>query len=362
MRLDTLWGNLDLYDLCETLLPDFVLAFTVFTSLCYAVLGKHFGRQRPAVGMAAAIGLALSIGLVWWERANDLSVRDLGPVAVGFAVILLALVMYQSLHQVGGSWAGAALAFGASILVAKLLGLSVPIAPQVVQAVTMTALIVGILALVSYTRSHAPSRQYRPMPIPLPEVRHDMNDLYRGRQLSHRLAKGLKRLRRRAATTLPDRPAETPEVLLQLRRMLPAEGYLTEKMAQLRAKAHRIRHGHVARLEETRNVFAKLPGSVKKKAAAALAAGYQQIIGVDTRLERLDRVAAENERRIIELTQRAEQYAARYDYRQMADCSKAAEKLQHHNSRLLKLIERTEGKLSAVAEKVAKETKEADKE
>jgi endonuclease III len=361
MRLDTLLGNLDLYDLCETLLPDFVLAFTFFTSLCYAVLGKHFGRQRPAVGMSAAIGLALSIGLVWWERANDLSVRDLGPVAVGFAVILLALVMYQSIHQVGGSWAGAALAFGASILVAKLLGLSVPIAPQVVQVVTVTALIVGILALVSYTRSHAPSRQSMPMPIHLPEVRHDMTDLYRGRQLSNRLAKGLKRLRRRAAT-LPNQPAEAPEVLLQLRRMLPAEGYLTEKMAQLRAKAHRIRNGHIARLDETRNVFAKLPASVKKKASAALAAGYQQIIGVDTRLERFDRAVAENERRITELTQRAEQYAARYDYRQMADCSQAAEKLQHHNSRLLKLIQRTEGKLSAVAEKVAKETKEADKE
>jgi endonuclease III len=362
MRLDTLWGNLDLYDLCETLLPDFVLAFTFFTSLCYAVLGKHFGRQRPAIGMAAAIGFALSIGLVWWERANDLSVRDLGPVAIGFAVILLALVMYQSIHQVGGSWAGAALALGASILVAKLLGLSVPIAPQVIQVVTVTALIVGIIALVSYTRSHAPARQSMPMPIHLPEVRHDMTDLYRGRQLSNRLAKGLKRLRRRAATTLPDRPAEAPEVLLQFRRMLPAEGYLTEKMAQLRAKAHRIRNGHIARLDETRNVFAKLSGSVKKKAAAELAAGYQQIIGVDTRLERLDRAVAENERRIIELTKRAEQYAARYDYRQMADCSQAAEKLQHHNSRLLKLIERSEAKLSAVAEKVAKETKEADKE
>jgi hypothetical protein len=358
MRLDTLFWNSDLYDLFETLLPDFVLAFTFFTSLCYAVLGKHFGRQRPAIGMSAAIGFALSLGLVWWERANDLSVRDLGPVAIGFAIILLALVMYQSIRQVGGSWAGAAIAFGASILVAKLLGLSVPIGAQVVQAVTMVALIVGILALVSYTQGHSPHPQ--PRPIPLPEVHHDMTDLYRGRQLSNRLAKGLKRLRRRAAT-LPDRPAEMPEVLIQLRRMLPAEGYLTEKMAQLRAKAHRIRNGHIARLEETRNVFARMPAPAKKKASAELAAGYQQVIGIDTRLERLDKAVAENERRIVELTRRAEQYAGRYDYRQMADCSKAAEKLQHHNSRLLKLIQRAEGKLSAVAEKVAKETKEADK-
>jgi len=356
MRLDTLFWDPNLYDFLETLLPDFVLAFTFFTALCYAILGKHFGRQRPAIAMSAAIGLALSLGLVWWERANDLSVRDLGPVAVGFAIMLLALVMYQSIRQMGGSWAGAAIAFGTSILIAKLLGLGVPIDPQVVQAVTMAALIVGILALVSYTRAHSP---YSPsVPIHLPEVRHDMSDLYRGQQLSNRLAKGIKKLRRRAAT-LTERPAETPEVLIQLRRMLPAEGYLTEKMAQLRAKAHRVRNGHITRLEETRSAFAKMPASVKKKASAELASRYKQIVGIDTRVERLDNAVAENERRIIELTRRAGQYAGRYDYRQLAECTKAAERLQHHNSKLLKLIQRTEGKLSNLAEKVAKETREA---
>ena len=356
MRLDALFWDPSLYDLLETLLPDFVLAFTFFTSLCYAILGKHFGRQRPAIAMSAAIGLALSVGLVWWERANELSIRNLGPVAVGFAIMLLALVMYQSIRQIGGSWAGAAIAFGVSILIAKLLGLGMPIDPEVVQIVTMTALIVGILALVSHTRGHA---RYSPSArILLPEVRHDMTDLYRGRQLSNRLAKGIRRLRRRAAT-LTERPAETPEVLIQLRRMLPAEGFLTEKMAQLRAKAHRIRNGHVARLEETRNAFAKLPTPAKKKASADLASRYRQLVGIDTRLERLDKAVAENERQIIELTKRAEQYAGRYDYKQLADCTKAAERLQHHNSRLLKLIQRTEAKLSAVAQQVARETREA---
>jgi hypothetical protein len=143
--------------------------------------------------------------------------------------------------------------------------------------------------------------------------------------------------------------------------MLPAEGSLTEKMAQLRAKAHRIRNGHVARLDDTRHVFAKLPTPVKKKASAELAARYQQIIGMDTRLERLDKAVAENERRIVELTRRAQESATRHDHRQLADYLKAAEKLQHHNSRLLKLIERAESKLSAVAKKVVKETQEADR-
>jgi hypothetical protein len=143
--------------------------------------------------------------------------------------------------------------------------------------------------------------------------------------------------------------------------MLPAEGYLTEKMAQLRAKAHRIRNGHIARLEETSQVFAGLPTSAKKKASAELAARYKQIIGIDARLERLDKAVAENERRIIELTRNAQQYASRYDHKHLTDCLKAAEKLQHHNSRLIKLIERTESKLSAVARKVAKESRQVDK-
>ena len=78
----------------DTFLPDFVLAFTFFTALTYTVLGRRLGMQRPAIAVSAALGAALSVGLVWWEQANDLSIRNLGPVAVGFAIIMLAGVIY----------------------------------------------------------------------------------------------------------------------------------------------------------------------------------------------------------------------------------------------------------------------------
>jgi hypothetical protein len=358
MRLTTILADFDLYRLFETTLPDFVLAFTFFTSLCYAVLGKRFGRQRPAIAMSAAIGLALAVGLIWWERATGFSIRDLGPIAIGFAVMVLALVMYQAIRQIGGSWSGAAIALGVSILIARLLEPDMPIDQEVLQITTMVLLIVGILALVSYTQRHSPHSQ--PRPVRVPQVHHDMTDLYRGRQLSERLTKGMKKLRKRASTPAAQ-PAGAPDVLAQLKRMLPAQGYLTEKMAQLRAKAHRVRSGHIARLDETRHVFAKLPTSAKKKASAELVTRYRQIVGIDARLERLDKAVAENERRIVDLTRRAQQYMARYDYRQLDHCLKAAEKLQHHNSRLLKLIEHTESRLSAIAEKVARQTGGADK-
>lgn len=350
MRLNTLFSDTGLYGLFETALPDFVLAFAFFTAVAYAVLGKRFELQRPAVAMSAVIGLALSMGLIWWEQKTGFSVKDLGPIAIGFAIILLALVMYQSIRSVGGSWAGAGIALGASILVAKLLEVSFPIAANLVRTVVIVALVVGMMAFLLHRRGHqAPIRNERPV---LANIRHDMSDLYRGRQLSRRLTKGLRRVRHKAAA-LDEHPEEAVEILGQLKRILPAEGWLTQQMAQLRAKAHRIRNGHIARLQETRDAFAKLPASTRKQAAARLADRYRQVIGIDTRLERLDKAVAATERRIRALTAQAQRYAAQRDQPRLQDTLKTAERLQRHNSRLVKIIKHTEGRLSALVKEVA---------
>ncbi len=358
MRLTLPFQDRDIYSLFESVLPDFVLAFAFFTSISYAVLGKQFGRQRPAVIMSASIGFALALGLVWWERSTGFSVKDLGPIAIGFAVIVLAFVMYQSIRQIGGSWSGAAIALGASILVAKLLGLNVPIDPEIMHTVVTVALIVGILMFLSRTQGrtvHSPRQT-----ADLSNIRHDMSDLYRGRQLSNKLTGRMRNVRKQA-NTLNERPQDAGNIVLQLKKMLPAEGYLTEKMAQLRAKAHKIRNGHIARLEESRRMFASFSPSAKKAASAELATQYNQLVGIDLRLERLDKAVAENERRIVELNRQAQEYTAKYDHRKLLDCLKAGEKLQRHNSRLLKLIQRIENQLSAIVKKVAQGTKEVSR-
>jgi cyanate permease len=105
------FSNFAYGELLQTLLPDFVLAFAFFTALCYAVLAKRFGQQRPAVAMSAAIGLALAIGLVWWEQAHGWSIRNFGPIAVGVALIFLAMLLYQAVKQVGGPGPAAALSW-----------------------------------------------------------------------------------------------------------------------------------------------------------------------------------------------------------------------------------------------------------
>jgi len=358
MRLETFFKGLNFYELLESLIPDFVLAFAFFTSITYAVLGKKFEQQRPAIVMSASIGFALSIGLVWWEQANDLSIRNLGPIAIGFAILVISFVMYQSIRRIGGSWAGAGITLGASILISRLLELNVPIDLEIIQTITVVALVIGILAFFSHTKGR--SINFTRTPNNMPDVRHDMADLYRNRHLSDKLFRNMRSLRKEVKT-LNEHPQDAGNVLVQLKKMLPLQGYLTERMAQLRAKAHQIRNGHIARLEETKYVFSKLPVSEKKKASAELAARYNQIIGIDTRLDRLNKAVAENERRIRELTSQAQQYTARYDYQKLTGTLKAAEKLQHHNSKLFKIIERTEGKLATIAKKIAKETKGVNK-
>jgi hypothetical protein len=118
--------------LFDSIVPDFVLAFTFFTALCFAVLGRQFERQRPAAAMSVALGAALAIGLVWWEQAHAVSVRDLGPIAVGFALLMLAAVIYAALHRVGGNGAGIASACGTALLIAALFGMPWPFARRIV--------------------------------------------------------------------------------------------------------------------------------------------------------------------------------------------------------------------------------------
>ncbi len=363
MRPANPFSELAIGELFETLLPDFVLAFAFFTALAYAVLGRRFDRQRPAIVMSAVIGLSLSVGLVWWEQQNGLSMRNLGPLAVGFAIIILAGVMYQAIRLTGGSWAGVGIALGASLLVSKLLGIGWFLDPEIIHTAITVALVVGILAFLIHTKGHMPAR-LTGKPVTLPTVKHDMRDMQKaqrqGRVLSDLLGRRLHGIRQES-NLLYQHPELAGGIMHQIKRTLPAEGWLTERMAALRKKAHQIRNGHVARLDETRKVFAKLPVSAKKTASADLAARYNQLIGIDRRLERLDRAVSANEKRIRELTQQAEKCAQKNDYRKLGDLLKAAEKLQGHNSKLFTIIDRTEAKLTAIAERVAKETQEVNR-
>jgi hypothetical protein len=345
------FSALPIREILQTLLPDFVLAFAFFTALVYAILGKRFDHQRPAVAMSVAMGIALAVGLVWWEQSTGVSIRDLGPIAVGFAIIMLGITMYQAVRHAGGSWAGVGIALGACFLVSQMLVTRWPLDPRVIQTATTVALVVGILAFLMHHSSQGPTLVPRRVEIPI--VKHDRTDLQQGYLVSDLLDRRFRELERKA-DHLHEHPADAEDAMLQLRRMLPAEGWLTQRLADLRQKAYRMREGHVARIQEIATLTEKLPPPAKKKLSDELRTRYKEL-GLDLRLDRLDRAATANETKIRELTRLAQECTAAHDYRKLHDALKAAEKLQKHNSSLFQIIDRTEKRLLSAARKAAEE-------
>jgi len=192
-----------------------------------------------------------------------------------------------------------------------------------------------------------------------------LRDLHRTRQLGRWLQDGLNHARRKAeflrergeAEFLHDRPEAEQDILVQLRRMLPFEGYLTERLAELRERAYRMRKGQVAQIEEIRSVISNLPPKEQQKLGEELVARYKEL-KLDVRLERLDRAGAEAERRIRELTKGAELALRGHDFQKVIKLLESASKLQGHNTRLFKIIDRTEKKLIALAHQTAQKTSE----
>jgi hypothetical protein len=341
-------------DLLNSVLPDFILSFTFFTAVVYAVLSKRFGEQRPAVAMSAALGMALSIGLVWWEYANGYSIRDLGPLAVGFAIIILAGVIYQSIRGVGGNWAGAGIAIGACLLIGWTLGLDRHFDRSIIQSLITVLLTAGVIAFLLHR--HGAARGTVPAWSSAADLRHDMSDLYQDERVAHNLNHDLKHLKREARHLAkhPDEDCrEASDIMLQLRRILPAEGWLTQRMAGLRAKAELTRQGDIARVLQSEAQLAGMPAAARKRAGEQLARQYAAL-GLDGRLVRLDKAVAENELRIRNLTQQAQQNLQAGNYPALANVLEQASKLQKHNAHLFKLIKGTEARLIATARQLMK--------
>jgi len=354
MALGNPFSNLALSETLSTLLPDFVLAVTFFTALLYAVLGRRFGPQRPAAAMSVALGLALATGLVWWEKDHGWSIRSLGPIAVIIVLVLLAAVLFSAARKQGGFWVGVGIALGICIPMAWLLGVQSPIDTDLVWLLAVVGGVLGALGIVVHLHRYGPESPRVVSRVEVADARRDRRRIDRSYDTSNWIRQNLKRARLRVRS-LTDHPGERADLVLQIRRILPAEGQLTRRMAALREKAHRIRNGHVSRLEETKLAYSRLPTSAKKKAAEQLIARYRALAGINDRLERLDREVAETERHVRLLTLEAQEIVARYDFPKVEGTLKRAERLQARNSQLLKVIDRTERKLAEIAGSVAEQ-------
>ncbi|GEM_PF-727296 len=338
----------------QSYLPDLILGFSFFAALAYAVLGRKMEHQRSAIVMSGALGMALAVGLVWWEQDTGHSIRNLGPIAVGLAVILLGMILFQGIRQTGGTWAGAGIALGASLLIGWILGMPWPVATEVIQTAIIVGLTVGIMAYMFHT--HRAVTHVHPVPreavLGSGESQHDMSDLYEDRNVEERIRRGLRQTRDESRH-IGEHPQDASKLMEHLTRLLPAEGWLTQRLAQLRAKAHLIREGHAHRLQELEQFLSTLPPPARKALAADLKKRYEKVVGADRRLDELDWAVTEKERRVRDLTAEARQALARYDYVKLYALMDQAEKLQRQNEKLLKIITGTERRLDALVKDAA---------
>jgi len=184
------------------------------------------------------------------------------------------------------------------------------------------------------------------------EWRHEIADARRERHVSKDLSRGFRRAEEKA-DHLYEHPEDAGDIMLQLRRMLPAEGWLTQRLSGLRAKIQRLQQGQFEQVQEIQSELRRLDPKQREQAAKELTSGYKEL-RLDVRLDRLDHQVAETERRIMGLTRQAEARLAEHDYRQLHGILEEAQELQTHNSKLFKHIRQTEEQIVGVARQVAR--------
>ena len=82
---------------------DFFIFLTIFLGLSQAVFGEsHFKKQSKTLSIG--LSLALSFGLVIWERNTGLSLLTLGPLAFLIILLLVFYVIFSILKKMGNEW------------------------------------------------------------------------------------------------------------------------------------------------------------------------------------------------------------------------------------------------------------------
>lgn len=339
----------------DPLLLDFTLAFVFFVALLYSLFKPRFGEHRSVVAMAVTVALALAVGLVWWEREHAWSVRDLGPLALLLVLLLVAAALWRAFR--GHGWAMVAvIAVLAMLAMAWLSPRMWPEAVALIQTILGTVVVLAILAFLWHLEGRGHRRARAPAPrVQRAAVSKRRAETDKNQRVGKWIGQSLKKVREDTARAR-DNPKQRTDVLLQIRRMLPAQGWLTTRMARLREQAHLVRNGHLARLKECRAALERMPVESRQRASVQMVERYRALVGLDTRLERLDKAVAECELRIKQVTQEAETAVSRNEFPRVHKLLKYAEALQKHNSHLFKKIDQTERVLGEIVRDVLRRT------
>ena len=147
-------------------------------------------------------------------------------------------------------------------------------------------------------------------------------------------------------------PEKSISILHKLKELMPDNGILTQRGLRLHNMTQHIRQKHIDHLEKSYYSAGRIPGS-RRGASTDLVSRTNQLIKINSHLERLDKAALEHEHRISTLLHLAEKYAVVGHSKKLYECLKAAEKTLNHSSRLLKVSCRTEKKLSGLSRRIA---------
>ena len=98
-----------------------------------------------------------------------------------------------------------------------------------------------------------------------------------------------------------------------------------------------------------------MPALQKEKISKLLIEHYQKQTDLDKRLERLEGMVAAAEKQSHDLIGRAQMCAETNNFQQYDHIIKKAQKLQNHITHIIKVIIRTEKKLSALAYKIVRD-------
>ncbi len=345
-------------ELFQTLIPDLLLSLTFFISLSYAVFSGRFDKQRPAIGMSVAIGSALSIGLVYWEYNSGWSIRNLGPIASGLALMAIGITIFQAFRKLGGGIAGGAAALGITLLIGNTLGTGFPLKRSITGMIIFIAAIVAVASFILkhkqvFPENTATANTRGPLPSKTPIPKLSLKDIYQDREVSRQLASNLTSAKDQSQQ-LQETPQLAGQVMGTLNQLLPDEGWLTNQLAELRKKAWIIRNGHIHKIETLSSSLHSIPVNKRKKIASALALYYKEL-KLDNRLDRLDTLIANSELKIRQLTQAAMESVKNHQFKRITELLDNAAKLQKHNTYLMRSIGKTEKKLESLTKRVIKE-------
>ncbi len=355
-------------------LIDFLIALVFFTALAFAVLGRRLGHARAGAAASAALGFALALGLAAWEVNTGWRISDIGPIAAGFGLIVIALVIYHAMKKIGGQWAGVLIALGSASLIGQVL--SLPGLSNLLHGVVLPLVGIGLLAAGMMRLSHhhqtpypnvSPSNAITPAPIAVPapndleEVRDSQEQVHAIDDV-HRLADRIERTLSdtdRYGRALPAHPDLARLIRQQVDAVLPATQQITRQLAELRAHTELVRRGHLAKIRRLAPVVPKLDPTAARLASKRLRDLYDEA-SLGQRLERLDQAAAATEQRITQTITSVRQSLDAARYHEAASALRRAELLGRQAKKLIAQIDKQQKRVLALAIDAAKQSKEQE--